>query len=53
MQLIVDPAADQVWQAVMTVQSAQGTVETVPTKRRGVAEGSPGGDHADRSDATS
>jgi len=30
MQLIVDPAADEVWQAVMTVHSAQGTVETVP-----------------------
>lgn len=27
---IVDPAADDVWQAVMTVDSAQGTVETVP-----------------------
>jgi hypothetical protein len=30
MQLMVDPAADQVWQAVMTVDSAKGTVETVP-----------------------
>ena len=30
MQLIIDPAADEVWQAVMTVHSAQGTVETVP-----------------------
>jgi cytochrome c556 len=30
MQHIVDPAADDVWQAVMTVDSAQGTVETVP-----------------------
>lgn len=30
MQLIVDPAADEVWQAVMTVHSAAGTVETVP-----------------------
>jgi hypothetical protein len=30
MQLIVDPAADEVWQAVMTVHSAQGTVETAP-----------------------
>jgi hypothetical protein len=27
---IIDPAADDVWQAVMTVDSAQGTVETVP-----------------------
>ena len=27
---IVDPAADDVWQAVMTVNSVQGTVETVP-----------------------
>jgi hypothetical protein len=30
MQLMVDPAADQVWQAVMTVDSDKGTVETVP-----------------------
>jgi len=30
MQLMVDPAADEVWQAVMTVHSAAGTVETVP-----------------------
>ncbi len=30
MQHIVDPAADDVWQAVMTVDSTQGTVETVP-----------------------
>jgi hypothetical protein len=30
MQLMVDPAADQVWQAVMTVDSEKGTVETVP-----------------------
>src|SRR6185503_5404850 len=30
MQSIVDPAADQVWNAVTTVQSATGTVETVP-----------------------
>jgi hypothetical protein len=30
MQLIVDPAADEVWQAVMTVHSAEGTVDTVP-----------------------
>jgi hypothetical protein len=42
MKLIVDPAADAVWQAVMTVHSAKGTVETVPrndeewlTARRG------------------
>lgn len=27
---IIDPAADDVWQAVMTVDSTQGTVETVP-----------------------
>jgi len=30
MQSIVDPAADQVWNAVTTVQTAAGTVETVP-----------------------
>jgi hypothetical protein len=30
MQFIIDPAADDVWQAVMTVDSTQGTVETVP-----------------------
>lgn len=30
MQLIIDPAADDVWQAVMTVESLQGTIETVP-----------------------
>lgn len=30
MQLVIDPAADAVWLAVMTVDSAQGTVETVP-----------------------
>jgi hypothetical protein len=30
MQSIVDPAADQVWHAVTTVQTAAGTVETVP-----------------------
>jgi hypothetical protein len=30
MQLIIDPAADEVWQAVMTVHSAEGTVDTVP-----------------------
>jgi hypothetical protein len=30
MQLIIDPAADDVWQAVMTVDSQQGTTETVP-----------------------
>ena len=27
---IVDPAADQVWNAVTTVQTAKGTEETVP-----------------------
>ena len=27
---VIDPAADQVWNAVTTVQSASGTVETVP-----------------------
>jgi hypothetical protein len=30
MQSVVDPAADQVWNAVTTVQTASGTVETVP-----------------------
>ena len=30
MQSIVDPAADQVWNAVTTVQTATGTEETVP-----------------------
>jgi hypothetical protein len=30
MLYLVDPAADQVWEAVMTVHSAAGTVETVP-----------------------
>ncbi len=30
MQSIVDPAADQVWLAVTTVQTASGTVETFP-----------------------
>jgi hypothetical protein len=30
MQSIVDPSADQVWNAVTTVQTAAGTVETVP-----------------------
>ena len=30
MQSIVDPAADQVWNAVTTVQTAKGTEETVP-----------------------
>jgi hypothetical protein len=30
MQLIIDPAADEVWQSVMTVHSAEGTVETTP-----------------------
>ena len=30
MQSIVDPAADQVWNSVTTVQTAAGTVETVP-----------------------
>jgi hypothetical protein len=30
MQSIIDPAADQVWNAVTTVQTATGTVETVP-----------------------
>lgn len=30
MMWVVDPAADQVWQAVMTVESAKGTVDTVP-----------------------
>jgi hypothetical protein len=30
MLYMIDPAADQVWQAVMTVESAKGTVDTVP-----------------------
>lgn len=30
MLFMIDPAADQVWQAVMTVESAKGTVDTVP-----------------------
>lgn len=30
MQSIIDPAADQVWNAVTTVQTAGGTVDTVP-----------------------
>jgi hypothetical protein len=30
MQWMVDPAADQVWQAVMTVESAKGTIDTAP-----------------------
>lgn len=30
MQSIVDPAADQVWNAVTTVQTASGTVDTAP-----------------------
>src|SRR5262245_58738347 len=30
MMWVVDPAADQVWQAVMTVESAKGTVDTQP-----------------------
>src|SRR6185295_15354074 len=30
MQSIVDPSADQVWNAVTTVQTAAGTVDTAP-----------------------
>jgi hypothetical protein len=30
MLFMIDPAADQVWQAVMTVESAKGTVDTQP-----------------------
>lgn len=30
MLFMIDPAADLVWQAVMTVESAKGTVDTVP-----------------------
>ena len=30
MMWMVDPAADQVWQAVMTVESAKGTIDTAP-----------------------
>ena len=30
MQSVIDPAADQVWNSVTTVQTASGTVDTVP-----------------------
>ena len=32
MQWMVDPAADQVWQAVMTVESAKGTIDQERSK---------------------
>ena len=49
MQLIVDPAADEVWLAVTTVDSAEGTVETVPRNDEDWLKAPAGRHHADRS----